>query len=53
MPVLLRDLNILVVTGGRERTNAEYGKLLTAAGLKLAEVQPVTFPYGVVEGLLR
>jgi len=51
VPVLLSDLNMLVFTGGRERTNAEYDKLLAAAGLKLAKVQPVTFPYGVVEGL--
>jgi hypothetical protein len=42
VPVLLSDLNMLVFTGGRERTNAEYGNLLAAAGLKLTKVQPVT-----------
>ena len=31
VPTLLSDLNMLVVTGGRERTNAEYGGLLSAA----------------------
>jgi hypothetical protein len=52
VPVLLSDLNMLVLTGGRERTNAEYGQLLAEAGLKLAKVQPVAPPYGVIEGLL-
>jgi hypothetical protein len=51
VPVLLSDLNMLVFTGGQERTNAEYGELLTAAGLDLGRVQPVASPYGVIEGL--
>ena len=51
VPTLLSDINMLVLTGGRERTNAEYGALLQAAGLKLGTVKPVTFPYGVIEGL--
>jgi len=50
VPVLLSDLTMLVVTGGRERTNAEYGHLLAEAGLNLAKVQPVAPPYGVIEG---
>jgi SAM-dependent methyltransferase len=50
-PTLLSDLNMLVITGGRERTNAEYGGLLAAAGLRLGAVRPVAFPYGVIEGL--
>jgi SAM-dependent methyltransferase len=50
VPTLLSDLNMLVFTGGRERTNAEYGQLLTEAGLNLTTVQPVTSPYGVIEG---
>ena len=50
--VLLSDINMLVLTsGGRERTNSEYGKLLQAAGLRQGILQPVTFPYGVIEGL--
>ena len=51
VPVLLSDLTMLVVTGGQERTNAEYGQLLAEAGLNLAKVQPVASPYGVIEGL--
>ena len=51
VPVLLSDLNMLVVTGGQERTDAEYRQLLAAAGLSLAKTQPVAPPYGVIEGL--
>ena len=51
LPTLLSDLNMLIVTGGKERTNAEYGSLLIRAGLALGRVTPVTFPYGVIEGL--
>ena len=48
--VLLSDINMLVLTGGMERTNAQYAALLTQAGLAPGRVQPVTAPYGVVEG---
>jgi SAM-dependent methyltransferase len=51
LPTLLSDLNMLIVTGGKERTNAEYGGLLARAGLSLHRVSPVTFPYGVIEGV--
>jgi hypothetical protein len=34
-PIKLIDVNMLVVTGGKERTEAEYAALLTAAGLRL------------------
>ena len=51
VPTLLSDINMLVLTGGRERTTAEYAKLLNTAGLKLGNVKPVAFPYGVIEGL--
>ena len=51
VPTLLSDINMLVITGGRERTNDEYGELLRCAGLKLGNIQPVAFPYGVIEGL--
>ena len=51
VPTLLSDINMLVLSGGRERTNAEFGELLAAAGLRLGAVRPVAFPYGVIEGL--
>jgi SAM-dependent methyltransferase len=53
LPVLLSDMTMLVVTGGQERTNTEYSRLLAEAGLALANVQPVAPPYGVVEGLAQ
>jgi orsellinic acid C2-O-methyltransferase len=36
--LLMSDLNMLVCTGGRERTEAEFGALLAAAGLRLTAV---------------
>ena len=51
VPALLSDINMLVVTGGMERTIPEYGRLLDAAGLRLGRVTPVAAPYGVIEGL--
>jgi SAM-dependent methyltransferase len=53
VPVLLSDLNMLVMSGGQERTNAEYAELLAEAGLNPARVQPIAPPYGVFEGLPR
>jgi len=50
VPVLLSDINMLVLSGGRERTNGEYGRLLRAAGLCPGSIRPVTFPYGIIEG---
>jgi len=49
VPVLLSDLNMLLLSGGQERTNAEYGLLLTAAGLQPGQIQPIAAPYGIVE----
>ena len=50
VPTLLSDINMLVLTGGRERTNEEYRELLEASGMRLGSVLPVAFPYGVLEG---
>jgi SAM-dependent methyltransferase len=50
VPVLVSDLNMLVVTGGLERTNAEYHALLAAAGFRPGAVLPVAPPYGIIEG---
>jgi hypothetical protein len=37
---VMSDHNMLVCTGGRERTEAEFADLLTAAGLRLTGVTP-------------
>jgi hypothetical protein len=43
------DLNMLVVTGGRERTAEEYGRLLAAADFKMTDVKPTHSPFVVFE----
>ena len=43
---LMSDLNMLVCTGGRERTEAEFRALLDAAGLRMASVTRVPPPTG-------
>jgi O-methyltransferase domain/Dimerisation domain len=50
VPVLLSDLNMLLLSGGQERTNTEYATLLAAAGLRPGRIQPMAAPYGVIEG---
>jgi hypothetical protein len=44
------DLNMLVMPGGRERTEQEYGVLLAAAGLTLARVVDTPTRFSVLEG---
>jgi hypothetical protein len=43
---VLSDLNMLVCTGGRERTRAEFTALLDAAGLRIVELTRVPPPTG-------
>jgi len=38
------DLNIMALTGGRERTEAEFAALFHAAGLALEAIQPLPAP---------
>ncbi len=47
------DLHMLAVTGGRERSEAEYQGLLEAAGLGLARVVATRSPFCVIEGVPR
>ncbi len=44
------DLNMLVMTGGRERTENEYRMLLEASGFKLTRIIPTESPMSVIEG---
>lgn len=48
-PIKLIDVNMLVVTGGKERTQAEYAALLAAAGLGLERVISTSQPISVLE----
>jgi cyclopropane fatty-acyl-phospholipid synthase-like methyltransferase len=43
------DLNMMVMTGGKERTAAEFEQLLAAAGFKLLRVIPTELPTSIVE----
>ena len=43
------DLNMLVMTGGKERTAKEFDDLLAAAGFRLLRVIPTDVPTGIVE----
>jgi SAM-dependent methyltransferase len=45
----LLDLNMLVMTGGRERTTAEFRALLDAAGYRLTRIVPTMAPQSVIE----
>jgi hypothetical protein len=46
----LLDLNMLVIPGGRERTEEEYDKLFAGAGFKLERIVPTKAAVSVVEG---
>lgn len=43
------DLNMLVMTGGKERTEKEFAELLSAAGFRLLRVIPTELPTSIVE----
>ena len=45
----LMDLNMLVIAGGRERTEAEYRMLYERAGLALTGVSPTTAEVSLIE----
>jgi hypothetical protein len=47
--IKLVDANMLVVTGGVERTKAQYAALFAAAGLRLTRVVPTAQPISVLE----
>lgn len=48
-PAWLWDVNMLVMTGGRERTVEQYRALLAAAGLELTRVVPTPEMFSVIE----
>ena len=47
----LLDLNMLVMNGGRERTETEFRTLLDASGYKLTRVVPTMAPQSVIEAV--
>ena len=48
--VQLMDINMLVLTGGRERTAAEYARLFSDAGLRVTRTITTKTPFSIVEG---
>jgi hypothetical protein len=48
--VIRSDINMLAVTGGRERTHDEYRALFEAAGLALTRVVPSGSSFSLLEG---
>ena len=50
-PAAMMDLNMMVMTGGRERTASQYERLLQSAGLKLNQVLPLDGPYQLLEAV--
>ena len=47
----LLDLEMLLLPGGVERTQAEYAALLRAGGFRLRQVLPLPSPSSIVEGV--
>jgi hypothetical protein len=46
----LLDLNMLVMNGGRERTEAEFQRLFVTAGLRMTRVISTLSPLSILEG---
>ena len=49
----LLDLNMLAMTGGRERTKAEFQALLDAADYKLTRIIPTMAPQSIMEAVTK
>jgi len=48
-PLVMTDLQMLVMTGGRERTAAEFGALLNKAGFHLERIVPTRALESIIE----
>jgi SAM-dependent methyltransferase len=48
-PAQAMDLNMLVLLGGRERTEEQFERLFEAAGFRLEQVIPTNSPFSVIE----
>lgn len=52
-PVRLLDLEMLVLVGGRERTEEEFRAMLAASGFSLTRVVPTRLPLSILEATPR
>jgi len=48
-PAQAMDLNMMVLLGGRERTEENFQRLFQAAGFRLERVIPTHSPFSVIE----
>jgi SAM-dependent methyltransferase len=48
-PAFFSDLNMLLLSSGRERTAVEYRELLRRAGFALRRIIPIAAPHSIVE----
>jgi DNA-binding HxlR family transcriptional regulator len=48
-PLVMSDLNMMVITGGRERTAIEFGALVEATGFRLTKIIPSQSVMSVIE----
>jgi hypothetical protein len=49
----LLDLEMLVMAGGRERTEDQFRRLLAHAGIRMTRVVPTASPLSVIEGVVE
>jgi SAM-dependent methyltransferase len=47
------DIHMMVMLGGRERTEAEFGGLLARAGFRMERIIPTHSPFSIVEATRR
>jgi hypothetical protein len=50
-PSKMMDVQMLVATGGKERTEVEYRKLLESSGFRLTRIIPTRSPFSIVEAV--
>ncbi|CAA9389120.1 MAG: Similar to O-demethylpuromycin-O-methyltransferase [uncultured Pyrinomonadaceae bacterium] len=50
-PSKVMDIQMLIATGGKERTEAEYRKLLESSGFNLTRIIPTRSPFSIVEAV--
>ena len=50
--IFMADVQMLVMLGGKERTESEYGTLMQSAGLKLTRVLPTASIFQLIEGVM-
>jgi precorrin-6B methylase 2 len=46
------DVNMLVCTGGRQRSEAEFRRVYETAGLRLTQIVPTAMPVKLIEGVV-